>query len=66
VNPITRDRSLAMMKDRRRRPEGVNESQLKFLEGTRPMSQNQPDMYLLYIGQDRVVIEEISALKTRL
>jgi hypothetical protein len=31
------------VKDRRRQPEGVNGSQSKFLEGTRPMSQTRPD-----------------------
>jgi hypothetical protein len=34
------------VKDRRRRSEGVNESQSKFLEGTRPISQNQPYTHL--------------------
>jgi hypothetical protein len=32
-----------IVKDRKMRPEGVNESQSKFLEGTRPISQNRPD-----------------------
>jgi hypothetical protein len=44
----------------------VNGSQSKFLEGTRPISQNQPDTPLFYLGQDRIVIEKLSALGTEL
>jgi hypothetical protein len=34
------------LKDQRRRPEGVNVSQSKFLEETRSMSQTQSDTHL--------------------
>jgi hypothetical protein len=55
-----------ILKDRRRRPEGVNESQSKFLEGTRPISQNRPDAPLFQLGQDRTAIAKLSAFGTGL
>jgi hypothetical protein len=46
--------------------EGVNGSQSKFLEGTQPISQNQFDAPLFYLGQDRTAIAELPAFGTRL
>jgi hypothetical protein len=46
--------------------EGVNESQLKFLEGIWLMSQIRPNVPLLQLGQDHVVIEKLLILRTRL
>jgi hypothetical protein len=43
---ILEDQYIKILKNRRRRPEGVNESQSKFLDGTRPISQNQTDIHL--------------------
>jgi hypothetical protein len=37
-----------------------------FLEGTRSMFQNQPDVSLFYLGQERIAIEELSVLETGL
>jgi hypothetical protein len=45
---------------------GVNGSQSKFLEGTRPISQNRPDAPLFQLGQDRTAIAKLSAFGTRL
>jgi hypothetical protein len=57
-----------ILKDRIRRPEGggVKESLLKFLEGTRPISQNQPDTPLFQLGQDLVAMNVLLALRTGL
>jgi hypothetical protein len=44
----------------------VNESQSKFLEETRPISQNRPDGPLFQPGQDRTVIIKLSTFRTRL
>jgi hypothetical protein len=45
---------------------GVNGSQLKFLMGTRPISQSRPDAPLFKLGQDRTAIKKLSALGTGL
>jgi hypothetical protein len=53
------------MKDRRRRPEGgVNGSQSKFLCGTRPISQTEPDVALFLLSQDRLATNKLLALGT--
>jgi hypothetical protein len=44
----------------------VNGSQSKFLAGTWPMSQNQPETPLFYLGQDRLTIDKLSAFGTGL
>jgi hypothetical protein len=44
----------------------VNGSQSKFLDRTWLISQNQPDVPLLLLGQDRIAIKKSSALRTRL
>jgi hypothetical protein len=44
----------------------VNESQSKFLTGTWSISENRPDVSLFYLGQDRLAIDKLSALGTRL
>jgi hypothetical protein len=53
-------------KDRRRRSKGGNESQSKFFEGTWHISQNQPDVHLFPLSEDRLVIDKLSALRTKL
>jgi hypothetical protein len=45
---------------------GVNGSQSKFLEGTWPISQIEPDNPLFELGQDRLAIDQLSALRTGL
>jgi hypothetical protein len=42
---------------------GVNERQSKFLDGTSPMPQNQPDAPLFYLGHDRTTIAKLSAFE---
>jgi hypothetical protein len=44
----------------------MNESQLKFLKGTWPMSQTQSDSHLFYLGQDNIAIDELLVLGTGL
>jgi hypothetical protein len=44
----------------------VNENQSKFLVVTWPISQNQADTPLFYLGQDRLAIDKLSALRTDL
>jgi hypothetical protein len=63
--PYIRRTSLKV-KDRRWRPEGVNGSQSKFLNGIWPMSQNQLKIPLYYLGQDRTAIAKLSAVGTGL
>jgi hypothetical protein len=45
---------------------GMNGSQLKFLEGTRPISRNRPNAPLFKLGQDHIAIEKLLALGTEL
>jgi hypothetical protein len=40
----------------------VNETKSKFLEGTWPIYQNQPDASIFYLSQDRIVIDKLSTL----
>jgi hypothetical protein len=56
------------MKDQIRWPEGrgVNESQLKFLEGTWPMFQIWPNTPLFQLDQDHIAIVYLLALETEL
>jgi hypothetical protein len=42
----------------------VNGSQSKFLEGTRPISQNQPNVPLFQLGEGRLALGKLSALGT--
>jgi hypothetical protein len=44
----------------------VNGSQSKFLTETWPISQIEPDAPLFYLDQDRLTIDKLSALGTRL
>jgi hypothetical protein len=44
----------------------VNESQLKFLKGTRHISQNQSNVSLFYFDQDHIGIEKLLTLRTEL
>jgi hypothetical protein len=44
----------------------VNGSQSRFLKGTWPISQNQPNAPLFYLNQDRIAIDKLSALETGL
>jgi hypothetical protein len=52
---------MELVKDRRGDQRGVNESQSKFLNGTWPISQNQPETPLLYLVQDWLAIDKLSA-----
>jgi hypothetical protein len=44
----------------------VNGSQSNFLEGTWPISRNRPDTPLFQLGQERLVIDKLSAFGTEL
>jgi hypothetical protein len=45
---------------------GVSGSQLKFLEGTCPMSQIQPDVPPFQLGQDHIAIGKLLVIDTGL